>query len=765
VYEKVLASIAASPAAFVSSFQNINVIVGNGTETSSLWFWASYGVLDIDDQNANGNVALVGGNGVDFILGLEGDDALDGKGGDDLLDAGFGNDTVSGADGADKLFGGAGNDILNGGGGVDTMDGGVGNDTYIVDAAGDLVTENINEGTDLVRSSVTFTLGANVESVVLIGSGIVNATGNALDNIITGNAWANVLNADAGNDTLNGAAGADIMAGGLGNDLYYVDNALDVVSEALNAGTDKVLASVNHTLRANVENLSLIGASAINGTGNAAPNVLYGNSGDNVLNGGAGADTMAGGLGNDTYILDSTLDRVVEALNAGTDRVQTPLSYLLGANLENLTLTGTAAVNGTGNTLSNVLYGNSGDNVLNGGASADTMAGGLGNDIYYVDNALDRVSETLGAGTDKVLASVSFALLGNVENLTLTGTAAINGTGNAGANILYGNSADNVLNGGAGADTMAGGLGNDIYYVENPLDLASEALNAGTDKVLASVNHTLRGNVENLTLTGSAPINGTGNTLGNVIYGNSADNVLNGAAGNDTLYGGAGNDTLNGGAGADTMAGGLGNDIYYVENPLDLVSEALNAGTDKVLASVNHALRGNVENLTLIGAAAINGTGNTLANILYGNSANNVLAGLAGNDTLSAGLGDDVLRGGAGNDILAGGAGADSFLFFEAPGAANADRITDFVSGTDKLKLDDAAYAGIGVLGSFAAADPRFHAGAGLTAGTEVDDRVIYSSSTGNLYYDADGSGAEVSQLIATLQGAPTLAASDVAVI
>ncbi|MDB5364918.1 MAG: Hemolysin-type calcium binding domain protein [Rhodospirillales bacterium] len=202
------------------------------------------------------------------------------------------------------------------------------------------------------------------------------------------------------------------------------------------------------------------------------------------------------------------------------------MTFTLGANVENLTLTGSAAINGTGNALNNMLTGNSGNNTLTGGA---------GNDTYFVQNTGDTVVETAGQGTDLVNSSVSFTLSANVENLTLTGNGNINGTGNTLDNTLTGNSGNNKLTGGAG---------NDTYFVQNTGDTAVENAGEGTDTVNSSVTFTLGANVENLTLTGSAGINGTGNGLDNTIKGNTGNNNLNGGAGADRLSGGGGNDTF-----------------------------------------------------------------------------------------------------------------------------------------------------------------------------------------------------------------------------
>ena len=208
--------------------------------------------------------------------------------------------------------------------------------------------------------------------------------------------------------------------------------------------------------------------------------MLTGNSGDNVLDGGVGADTMIGGLGNDTYIVDNPGDVVIENPNEGIDTVQSSITYTLGANIENLTLTGIASINGTGNSLNNIITGNSADNVLDGGTGADTLIGGLGNDTYVVDNSGDVVIENANEGTDTIQSSVTYTLPVNVENITLTGTSNINATGNELNNVLTGNSGDNILDGGAGSDTLIGGLGNDTYVVDNPGDVVIENANEGT---------------------------------------------------------------------------------------------------------------------------------------------------------------------------------------------------------------------------------------------------------------------------------------------
>ena len=309
------------------------------------------------------------------------------------LTGGAEEDILNGLAGNDTLNGLGGNDTLDGGAGSDTMKGGTGNDIYIVDATGDIVTENANEGVDEVRTALaSYTLAINVENLTGTGTAAFAGTGNTLDNVITGGSGNDTLTGLAGNDTLNGMGGSDTMKGGVGNDIYIVNATGDVVTENASEGTDEVRTSLtSYTLGSNVENLTSTGTAAFTGTGNTLDNVMTGGigndtltglAGNDTLNGMGGNDTMKGGVGNDIYIVNSTSDIVTENLNEGTDEVQTLLSaYTLAANVENLTGTVATGFTGDGNALDNIITGGSGNDVLFGEAGNDTLRGGAGDDV------------------------------------------------------------------------------------------------------------------------------------------------------------------------------------------------------------------------------------------------------------------------------------------------------------------------------------------------------------------------------------------------
>ena len=299
---------------------------------------------------------------------------------------------------------------------------------------------------------------------------------------------------------------------------------------------------------------------------------------------------MTGGLGNDTYVFDNAGDVAIEAAGEGTDTIQTSVSYTLAAEFENLTLTGTGNVSGTGNGANNFLVGNSGANTLDGLVGTDTMAGAGGNDTFIVDNVLDQVIELAGGGSaDTVRSSISYTLGANVENLTLTGTAAINGTGNALANTLTGNERQQHLTGGLGADTLKGGLGDDTYVVDNVGDVASDVAGRAADSAELGQLHPRRRD-QNLTPTGTGAINATGNIFANSLVGNSGANILNGSGGRHDEW-------------------RPRRDTYIVGNAGDRrVPRPASWAAPTVQSSVNFTLGSNIENSTLTGASAVNGT-------------------------------------------------------------------------------------------------------------------------------------------------------------
>jgi len=590
------------------------------------------------DDVLYGNVAanaIDGLAGDDTIYGRAGDDNLTGSGGDDTLYGEDGADTLAGDDGLDQLYGGAGNDVLSGGlgndlldggAGADQMAGGTGDDTFVVDDAGDVVTEVAGEGTDLIRSSVDFVMPDHVELVELTGSGDIGATGNSLDNVLTGNAGDNHLQGLDGNDTLHGGEGDDLLEGGVGDDTLEGGN-----------GTD----------------------------------MLHGGDGNDLLDGGYGADTLTGGTGNDIYRVDDSGDVVVELAGEGFDTVEsTAYSYILSDNVEQLVLVeGSSAHEGIAGTGSQTLTGNSNGNRLDGGNGGDTMIGGLGDDIYVVDQAGDVIVEYADEGTDTVESSISYTLGATLENLTLLGTANLDATGNSGDNVIRGNAGNNQIVGGAGADTLYGGEGNDYYVAVSASDRVYEYADEGIDTIerVFETNLVLDANVENLVL-GAGITTGNGNGLDNTITGNAGDNTLGGWDGNDVLhgldgndnlfggngidalYGGIGNDYLDGGAGVDHLEGGAGNDVYIVDDSNDVVVEAAGGGTDQVQTTASYTLSANIENLFLQGSAAVDGTGNALDNYIAGNGAANEIDGGGGNDTIVGGGGDDFLIGGTGDD-------------------------------------------------------------------------------------------------------------------
>ncbi|MEP7301797.1 MAG: hypothetical protein ABI699_09740 [Caldimonas sp.] len=537
-----------------------NLLDGNGGHDTASYLYAP-GAVTVS-LAVLGTAQATGGSGTDTLLSIE---------------------SLVGSDFGDTLAGGAGDDVLDGGAGADLMRGGSGSDIYRVDDARDVISETAAGGTDVVISTVSFTLNDNVEFLTLDGTAAIDGTGNALKNTLIGNAAANVL---------DGGAGGDRMAGGDGSDTYVVDSAGDVVTESnadpATGGIDTIVSTFNYTLGTNVENLRLVGAGPLRGTGNALGNVLHSGAGNNVLDGGAGRDTASYLYAGSAVSVSLVGQNVAQATGgSGSDTL--------------LSIEGLA-----GSDFNDTLTGNAGANTLDGGRGADLMIGGDGSDTYVVDNAGDVVSETNAArigGVDAVLSYMDYALGSNLENLRLMGAGAIDGTGNGLDNVLYSGIGSNVLDGAVGSDTAS-------YLYANSAVTVSLAI-AGAQATGGSGNDTLI-DIENLA----------------------------GSAFDDTLIGNAGDNILDGHGGADSMTGGEGSDTYVVTDMDDVVTESeadpANGGVDTINTSLDrYFLDANVENLRVVAAEGIHVIGNGLDNILYSGAGGDRLDGYYGNDTAS----------------------------------------------------------------------------------------------------------------------------------
>ena len=773
------------------------------------------------DSNANqllglaGNDGLSAGGGDDTLEGGDGDDALNGEGGFDIASyasaasavsvnlalstaqgtAGAGsdtlgnleglsgsafNDTLAGDGNANLLLGLAGNDTLSGAGGNDTLEGGAGNDSLDGGAGIDRVTY-VNAAAavtvSLATASAQNTVGAGTDTLAnleeLEGSTFNDTlTGDGNANLLLGLAGNDTLIGGAGSDTLEGAAGDDSIDGGAGTDRATYVNAGSAVTVSLaTAGAQNTGGAGTDTL-ANIEQLE---GSAFNDslTGSANADLLLGLADNDTLIGSAGNDTLEGGAGDDSIDGGDGVDFTSYAGAASAATVNLASGIAIGSadtdivlNVEGAegsafddTLLGNPNANlmlgGAGN---DSLGGVAGDDTLEGGTGDDTLDGGTGVDVASYSLAASAVTISLantgtqfsgGAGNDTFISiegvtgsAFADSLTGDDSDNILSGLAAKDTLAGGGGNdslqggdgddslsggdgddTLIGGAGNDTLDGGPGADSMMGGTGNDIYYVDNALDVVVEAPGEGIDSIIASVSFTLSAYVENGIYSGPAGGQIYGNELDNVIaspaiglslYGlggtdtisyrdlssaitvnlatgvatiggvtdalDSFENAEGGSA-NDTLIGNNDTNVLNGRGGGDTMQGGAGDDVYYVDSLLDLVLEDtgtalglgfLGAGEpfktigDTVIAAINFALTdpgvANVENLTLTDNLVDAPLG-TLPTTGSGNGGANVLTGNSKPNTLSGLDGDDTLGGGVENDTLDGGVGTDAAQF------------------------------------------------------------------------------------------------------
>jgi serralysin len=348
--------------------------------------------------------------GIDVFVGTADADYVYGYAGDDNIAGGDGNDVLYAGDGADTLLGGEGNDQLDGGLGADLLFGGNGNDTYQVDDVGDTVVELAGEGIDTVKATFSYTLGANVENLELLGTTGLTGTGNELNNSIKGTSGGDTLWGMDGNDSINAGDGNDLVMGGMGNDLLVGGNGTDTVSyvDATGAVTVSLAnTGVQNTIGAGLDKILTFE----NLTGSDFNDTLTGDSGANRIVGGLGADSMTGGAGDDRYSVDNVGDVVVELSGEGNDLVNANIDYTLTDNVENLALFN-SAISGTGNALGNVIRGNDNGNILNGKGGEDHLYGGNGADTFVIDGpgtGVDHLHDFV-SGVDVIELGAGFGL-------------------------------------------------------------------------------------------------------------------------------------------------------------------------------------------------------------------------------------------------------------------------------------------------------------------------------------------------------------------
>jgi len=578
------------------------------------------------------------------------------------------------------------------------------------------------------------------------------------------------INGTSGDDTLYGTAGTDSIFGFAGNDTLYGHEGNDTIKGGF--GRDYLYGESG--------NDSLLGEEG--------EDLLYGGYGLDNLNGGSGDDYLEGGHGTDTYILTKA---------GGQDRIN---NYDSDSSIDVAKFTDIATTDVTGITR----YSN--DLVLTYGGQL-TVENYFSGDTYRVDtfdftnldwSVADLKSKVITKGTEsgdyingynggpnKIYAyggndnvtggDGNDTLFGGMGNDNLRGSDGNDSLlGQNGADTLYGDNGNDSLNGGVGDDRLEGGQGADTYLIAKG-DGHDVLYNYDSDSAVDVINFT---NVNLCDLTGANQVGnnfvlsygtdsqatvqyhfyGGSYQVGKYIFsdGSMINSVVMGSTGDESLSGTATtNDLIVGAGGIDTMTGLAGDDVYQT-NGGDTIVEADSAGTDTVLSSVSLILGDNLEKLVLI-TGALNGTGNSLDNQLCGNTANNILKGLVGNDTLNGGLG---------NDTLAGGSGADYFDFTTAPNAtSNKDTITDFSVVSDTIRLENSIMTGLGTATGVLAIG-AFHSGTVDTA-TQVDDRIIYNTSTGALFYDADGTGSTAAVQLAIIGSTthPALTNADFMVI
>lgn len=772
----------------LSSFSNLENATLSGSNNTDVTGDGGNNIL----SGNSGNNILSGGEGADTLIGGSGNDTYVVNSTDDSVveEANQGTDTIqvnrtvdldsefanienatltddvttadlSGDDNNNVLTGNSSANTLDGRGGNDTLVGGDGGDTYVVNSSGDVVSESGSSGTDLVQSSITYTLGSGLENLTLTGSDDIDATGNTGNNTLTGNSGDNVFVGGGGNNSFVGGAGDDTFNVGTFDNVTEVREFRVTENQTLIGSVadlfDAPILGPNDTITYELfgedrdlfdvdENglVTFVGGPDFENPGD--------DGGDNVYELTISATQTTPGVnrlpfGNSAFNVTVT-DEVIETISviagAGNEKVVqlvvdgsgTQYAIVEGGDLFTVTAGGEVRfvssqqfVEGADPLIVKISVTQNGvTNVVTQAVQVTENPDGRVDTINRVKSVNITPLEDVSSDTIRVSdPTFSVTIDDEVENLILDSTDGEILNGNERDNVITGNAGNDTIDGKEGADTLKGGAGDDTYTLDSE-DVIEELSNQGTDTVNASESYTLSGNLENLTLTGSDDINGTGNSDANTITGNSGSNTLSGGGGNDTLL------------------GGLGDDTFVVNNTGVTLSEGVNQGTDTIQTSLNtfSLIQDNfnststiqVENLIFTSSGNNSGTGNALDNQLTGNSGNDSLDGREGNDTLIGGAGDDRYTVDSTGDVVTENAGEGTDLVLTSVDytlGANVENL--FLLGTADIdgtgnELDNS------ITGNSGANELRGLGGADFFFGVDPNDTVDGGDGQDGLFLD-----------------------------
>jgi Ca2+-binding RTX toxin-like protein len=651
----------------------------------------------------------------DTLFGNGGDDVINGGGGNDFLTGDAGNDTLIGNTGLDKLYGGDGNDILH-------------------DTEGSLYGD---AGFDTVVADYT-ALSYQGQGIRFSPNGSAQLYLHSVENFnITGTQLADSLVGGIYNDTLNGGLGDDTLDGGKGDDLLFAVDGSDTVNG--NDGNDVIYAMA--------------------GVGGATK-LLYGGDGaDKFILNVRGAVTLG---------LDFNTTTLANFVNAIT------LPDLPGPDWEKL---GTDIAFETAGAVLGAIPG------IGPGLSFLTSLAETGFGTYQEVKAIQedinaQVAKANQAAEEYKQADWGQIIITGVRDVVIIKDFKIGIDSiqlpKLPANAFYqvqDASADNLNGVYVSIREQVGTAGNTIEQLKSVVFIANNYNSPIGDGATFQLRDSdFETTIQELLVNGQigtfakTSLVGDTNTYTELLRGTFAKDVIYAMSGDDEVFGYFGDDVLLGDAGNDILYGGSNQNpghLKYERSASNPTAPYLNDGNDYISGGAgDDILYGESGDDFINGDAFTKGVNDI--SVAVGNG-NDKLYGGTGNDTLQGGAGSDVLAGGSGNDILTGGSGADYFLFDTALGAGNIDQITDYVRADDTIRLENAIFTRLVTLGMLSASNLRM--GADITAGADANDYIVYNTTSGALYYDADGSGAGASIQLATLVGTPTLTPSDFVVV